>query len=114
MKRKDLRNNSTLAEVLLWKQIKGKQLGGFKFRRQHSVSNYILDFYCPEVKLAIELDGQHHFSLEGKELDKIRDEYLGTLGIEVVRIENKIVLEQMSWVLDTLENKCIDLSKNSV
>ena len=59
--RKALRNNLTEAEYLLCQYLKGKKLSGRKFRRQHSFENYIMDFYCPVEKLAIELDGQHHF-----------------------------------------------------
>ncbi len=59
--RKALRNNLTEAEYLLWQYLKGKKLSGRKFRRQHSFENYIMDFYCPAEKPAIELDGQHHF-----------------------------------------------------
>lgn len=59
-KRRELRNNSTKAESLLWQQLKGKQVAGFKFRRQYSVGKFVLDFYCAERKLAIELDGSSH------------------------------------------------------
>lgn len=65
--RKDLRNNSTSAEATLWKYLKGKQLGK-KFRRQHSVGNYILDFYCASDRIAIELDGQKTFYKGGDDL----------------------------------------------
>ena len=64
-KRKFLRNNSASAEAMLWLLLKGKQLEGRKFRRQHSVGNYVLDFYCPSEKLAVELDGEPHFTDEG-------------------------------------------------
>jgi len=62
--RKYLRNNLTEAESLLWEVLKGKKLAGRKFRRQHSIGYYIVDFYCPSEKLIIELDGQHHFTPE--------------------------------------------------
>src|SRR5690606_37295233 len=71
--RKQLRNNLTPAEASLWKMLQGKQLDGRKFRRQHSVTNYILDFYCPAEKLAIELDGQGHFEASQAEYDFERD-----------------------------------------
>jgi very-short-patch-repair endonuclease len=66
--RKGLRNNMTEAEIVLWKYLKGSQLDGKKFRRQHSFGNYILDFYCAPLKLAIELDGASHFTEEGNSL----------------------------------------------
>lgn len=74
--RRELRNNATPAEVVLWKALQGKKLDGFKFRRQHSIGYYILDFFCPGANLAIELDGDHHFSEEGLEYDRQRDEFL--------------------------------------
>ena len=58
--RKELRNHSTPAEAILWRMLKGKQIAGLKFRCQHSVGPYVLDFYCPQIKLAIELDGEVH------------------------------------------------------
>lgn len=61
-KRRQLRNNATEAEKRLWQHLKGRQLDGFKFRRQHSIDSYVVDFYCPQVKLAVEIDGESHFS----------------------------------------------------
>jgi very-short-patch-repair endonuclease len=97
--RKSLRNNSTLAESTLWKHIKGRQLNGRKFRRQHSVGPYILDFYCTEEKLAIELDGAHHFTPEGLAHDEKRTRYLNTLNIKVLRFENDLILNSAPFVL---------------
>ena len=58
--RKELRNNLTKGEVIFWQHLKGSHLGGFKFRRQQSVQDFVVDFYCPEIKLAVEVDGQTH------------------------------------------------------
>lgn len=102
--RKSLRNNLTPAETFLWKLIKNSQLDQRKFRRQHSVGNYILDFYCPSEKLAIELDGEFHFTPEGIEYDKIRTEYINSINIKVIRFENKIVFENTDWVLMEIKN----------
>lgn len=102
--RKDLRNNLTPAEATLWKAIQRSQLDGRKFRRQHSVGNYILDFYCPNEKLAIELDGQQHYTASGRERDNIRDEFLKTINIKVLRFENKEVFDNLEGVLE--EIKC--------
>lgn len=96
--RKRLRNNSTSAEATLWNYLKNTQLGGKKFRRQHSISFYILDFFCPSEKLNIELDGQEHFERTGLINDKKRDEFLNALGVKVLRFENKQIFENIDWV----------------
>lgn len=75
-KRKDLRHNLTPAEAALWSLLNKKQLEDRKFRRQHSIGNYIVDFYCPAEKLAIELDGEGHFSSAGWELDQEKKSFL--------------------------------------
>jgi len=100
--RKRLRNNLTPAEASLWKLLQGKQLGGNKFRRQHSVGNYILDFYCPAEKLAIELDGAGHYTEEGLIKDEIRTQFLNAFGIKVLRFENKLVFEKTELVLEEI------------
>ena len=91
--RKHLRNNSTAAEATLWKILKKSQVGGFKFRRQHSIGKYNVDFYCPELQLALELDGQRHADLINIALDADRDEWLENQGITVIRYENRWVYE---------------------
>ena len=98
--RKSLRNNSTSAEAVLWRSIKNKQLEGRIFRRQFSVGNYILDFFCPSEKLCIELDGAQHFSEKGLLNDKKRDAFLNSLSIVVIRIENKHVFKFHEQVLE--------------
>ena len=97
--RQHLRNNATPAERALWKLLKGKQLANFKFRRQHSIDNYIVDFYCPYRMLVIELDGEVHNNFAAKENDNERDAYLNSQGITVLRFENKLVFEQPSFVI---------------
>jgi very-short-patch-repair endonuclease len=101
--RKALRNNSTPAEVTLWKALKGKQLGGRKFRRQFSVENYILDFYCPSEKLAIELDGHGHFTEAGLAYDAERTSFLNSRGITVIRFENVEVLKALDNLLENIK-----------
>ena len=91
--RKNLRNNSTSAEATLWKILKKSQVGGFKFRRQHSVGKYVLDFYCPSLQLTIELDGESHADLLNIAQDGERDEWLNQQGITVFRYENRWVFE---------------------
>jgi len=101
--RRELRNNLTPAEAKLWSLINNRQVLGRKFRRQHSVGPYILDFYCPEEKLAIELDGQGHFNFSAEEYDAERTAFLNTYGILVLRFENKEVFEQTEGVLETVK-----------
>ena len=91
--RKSLRNNATAAEATLWKMLKGKQVGRYKFRRQHSVGKFVLDFYCPALQLAIELDGEPHADLIKITCDAERDERLNQQGITVFRYENRWVFE---------------------
>ena len=101
--RRDLRNNMTKAEIMLWKYIKNKQLDGRKFRRQFSVGKYILDFYCMEENLAIELDGNDHFTEAGYEYDIKRDGFLKEQGITVLRFENAEVFENLEDVLENIK-----------
>lgn len=101
-RRKELRNNATPAEQQLWSMLKHSNLGGFKFRRQHSVGPYILDFYCPAEKLAIELDGDSHFSEEAVVYDRERTAYLNVLGIRVLRFWNTDVYENIEAVCERI------------
>ena len=98
-RRKRLRNNCTMAEEILWQQIKHSKLYGRKFRRQHSIGRYILDFYCPAERLAIELDGPIHDQPKQIVYDIKRTEYLNGVGIRVVRFRNKVLLHNPKKVL---------------
>jgi very-short-patch-repair endonuclease len=98
-RRKKLRNNATKAERILWKYLKHSKLNGFKFRRQQSIGNYIVDFYCPRVRLEIELDGIQHSWPENVKADKKRTEYLNSLGVTVVRFWNWEVENDVNDVL---------------
>ncbi|OSZ82953.1 cytosine methyltransferase [Chitinophagaceae bacterium IBVUCB1] len=102
-RRKELRNNLTPAEAALWKLLQKSQLKGRKFRRQHSIDNYIVDFYCPAEKLIIELDGQVHNSPITALNDADRDNHLKSLGYKILRFENKLVFENTEWLLDEIE-----------
>src|SRR5690606_27676046 len=82
-----LRKSLTPAEAILWNALKNKQLNGKKFRRQHSIENYIVDFYCAEEKLIIELDGEIHFNTISAMKDDERDKRLFELGFRVLRVE---------------------------
>ncbi|MFD2720749.1 endonuclease domain-containing protein [Hymenobacter monticola] len=102
--RRILRNNLTTAEAVLWNRLKSSQLNGRKFRRQHSIGEFILDFYCPQEKLAVELDGAGHFTASGNLHDAARTEYLNAVGIRVVRFENKLIWSALESVLQTIES----------
>ena len=98
-KRRKLRNNPTYAEKYLWYELKKSQLKGRKFRRQVSIGNYIVDFYCPAEKLVIELDGKGHFEEEQMKYDEIRTKYLQSIGISVLRFDNQEILYNTESVL---------------
>ena len=102
--RKKLRNNLTPAEAKLWTLLKSKQMDGKKFRRQHSVANYVLDFYCPEERIAIELDGQGHFEENQAAYDRKRDLFLASVGIKVLRFENKWVWNNPDGLLEIVKS----------
>ena len=101
-RRKELRNNSTPAEKLLWSILQHSNLGSYKFRRQHSVGAYILDFYCPSECLAVELDGDSHFTDEAIEYDRERTAYLNALGIKVLRFLNTDVYDNLNVVCERI------------
>ncbi len=96
---KQLRHELTDCEQLLWRHLRNRQLGGFKFRRQYPLSPYVLDFYCAELELAVELDGGQHFGDEALHRDAERSRYLGSRGLRVIRFSNREVLAQMPEVL---------------
>jgi very-short-patch-repair endonuclease len=98
-----LRVGMTEAEKKLWEYLRQKPLG-FKFRRQHPLAFYILDFYCHKMKLSIELDGEYHHSEEQKEKDAERTEYINSLGIREIRYPNSIVMNNLDLVIKELES----------
>ncbi|KUG08593.1 endonuclease domain-containing protein [Solirubrum puertoriconensis] len=101
--RRDLRNNATPAEATLWRCLRNSQLRGRKFRRQHSIGPYIVDFYCPAEQLVVELDGAGHFTVSGEAHDVARTAYLQGLGLRVLRFENATVMHQVENVLAAIE-----------
>lgn len=100
--RKKLRKLATPQEIILWSRLRRKELG-CKFRRQHSIGNYIADFYCPKYKLVIELDGRQHKDSDQKEYDKERTEYFNYLGIRVIRFWNNDVNKNLDGVILKIE-----------
>ena len=97
--RKQLRRSLTPAEARLWLALKNSQLQNRKFIRQHSIENYIADFYCASEKLVVELDGQVHFNVIASANDAERDLRLRELGIRVIRFENKLVFNDIEGLL---------------
>ena len=103
-RRKELRKNLTPSEATLWKHLQRKQLKGRKFRRQHSIENYIVDFYCASEKLIIELDGAYHLDFAQQNYDYERTQVLESLGFKVLRFENNLVYENLLDVLENISN----------
>ena len=99
---RDLRRRMTLPEVILWTAIRGQRLAGARFRRQHPIGPYILDFYCEEARLAVEVDGSGHDHPDQARHDARRTEWLGLRDIAVLRIPARDVLEDLSGVLDVI------------
>ena len=95
-----LRTNPTFPEQLLWSVLRGKQLGGLRFRRQHPIEPYVVDFYCPSARLAIELDGESHDGQE--QYDQQRTRCLEDQGIHVLRVSNDDVLGSLDGVLELI------------
>jgi very-short-patch-repair endonuclease len=108
-RRRELRRNQSDAERALWAKVRNKQFFGMKFFRQYSIGPYILDFYCPTVKLAVELDGGQHNQSDNREYDAARSEYLKTQGIDVMRFWNNEVLLDIESVLSKLALKVTPL-----
>jgi len=101
-RRKELRKNQTKTEEKLWWYLKDKRLG-FKFRRQHSVGGYILDFYCKEKRLIIEVDGEVHNTKEAREYDKVRDKYFEELDYKILRFKNEEVENDVKKVVSKIQ-----------
>ena len=102
--RRELRKNLTPAEARLWKFLQNSQLEGRKFRRQHSIGRYIIDFYCPKEKIAIELEGNVHFNPVNEQYDLLRTEFLNSYNIKVVKFENKEVFEKIEIVIEIIKS----------
>ena len=107
---RELRNKSTLGEILLWKQIKGRRLG-FQFHRQVPIHYFIVDFYCHELQLAIEVDGSIHNSLQQKAKDIERQYRLEQLGVRFIRINDADVKKNMDSVIQFLAYRIKELTK---
>ena len=111
---KELRKNETEAEKALWQALRSRRLDGLKFRRQHPAKDFILDFYCHDYLLGIEVDGSVHENDEAKEYDKNRTAELENLGITLLRFKNEEVLTDLSKVLTEIRNKVEQLKYASL
>jgi very-short-patch-repair endonuclease len=103
-----LRKSMTEAEVLLWSRIRMKQIKGHWFYRQKPIGEYIADFYCPQSRLVVEVDGGQHYSSEIVEYDKVRNEYMKCLGLKVLRFPNTEVLTNIKGVIEVIESNMVD------
>ena len=104
IKRKLLRNNIPPSELLLWPRLKNRQLNGFRFRRQYGVDKYAIDFYCPELRLAIEIDGDYHLSSDMKEYDPERQKAIESLGVFFLRFSNKEIINNLEGVVKNIKS----------
>jgi very-short-patch-repair endonuclease len=100
--RRKLRNNQTKAEKILWEYLRNRKINGKKFRRQYSINNYVLDFYCVENKLCIELDGGIHNDFEQIKFDYQRTKDLNYYGITIIRFKNDEIIGDINKVLEKI------------
>ncbi|WP_210708121.1 endonuclease domain-containing protein [Maribacter dokdonensis] len=107
---KKLRNNMTLGEIALWREIKGKKLG-YKFSRQIPIDQYIVDFYCKNLQLAIEVDGSIHFKEGHEEKDRKRQARLASLGVNMIRFSDSDVKNNLSSVLEEIREYIEELEQ---
>jgi very-short-patch-repair endonuclease len=98
-----LREDMTPAETFLWSKIRMKQLKSCWFYRQKPIGEYIADFYCPKAKLVVEVDGGQHFTDEIIDYDRVRNEYMASIGLTVLRFTNKEVLSNIAGVIEAIE-----------
>ena len=100
-----LRSNMTGPEMQLWSRLRARQLQGLKFRRQHGIGPYIVDFYCPDQSLVIEVDGDSHADADHIVRDQLRERYLRSLGLRVIRYFNDDIVKNLAGVLEDLSKK---------
>tara|TARA_R110001583_G_scaffold162719_1_gene314976 strand:- start:30497 stop:30925 length:429 start_codon:yes stop_codon:yes gene_type:complete len=110
---KELRNNSTKSEIVFWLKLKNKQLYNYKFIRQKPVDNYIIDFYCPELALGIELDGYSHELVEVFHKDLKKEKRLNELGITILRFKDEQVFNDIENVIKEIEFYIFEFEKHT-
>lgn len=99
-----LRNNMTFGEVLLWNELKRRKMMGFHFNRQRPIDQYIVDFYCKDLMLAIEVDGSSHYSEDARRRDAIRQAKLEKLGVRFLRFDDSEVRNNLTQVVQQIES----------
>ncbi len=97
-----LRRDMTDSEWRIWSELRKRQIGGHRFRRQHPIGNFILDFVCLDRRLVVEVDGGHHSEPEQLVRDRARDHWLASQGYKVVRVDNQEVFDNLDGVLQTI------------
>ena len=108
-KRRDLRNNMPKAEVLVWTRLQGSQTG-CRFRRQFSVGPFVIDFYCPSLRLAVEIDGDSHFEKAAQAADEERQAFIEALGIKLLRFTNNEVFNNLDSVVEAIGHTALSLA----
>lgn len=111
LKRQQLRRNITKAEAIIWQKLRCKQIENCKFRNQYSVKQFVLDFYSPEIKLAIEIDGESHFQEGAAQYDNERQIFIESVGINFLRFTNNDVYENLNGVLEIIAQKIQELRR---
>ena len=112
-KRRELRRNQTYTEQIVWTHLRNRRMPGYKFRRQYSVDCFIIDFYCPELKPAVEIDGSVHDNQEQQKYDRERQSYIERFGIEFIRIRNEEISGNANKAFGRLEEKIKEPEQNS-
>jgi len=112
-KRRKLRKDQTFCEKIMWTYLRDRKTLGYKFRRQYSVDHYVINFYCPELKLAIELDGSIHDEPDQIEYDKHRQDYLEKFGITFLRITNDELMSNSNIAFKKIEKE-INIVEESI
>ena len=107
-----MRKNQTPTEKVVWQCIRRKQILGIQFYRQYGIGFYIADFYAPKIKLCIKIDGNQHYTTEGKMYDDERDDYMKSLSIKVLRFKNSDVISNIVKVVDEIGNSVKELVEN--
>jgi very-short-patch-repair endonuclease len=105
-KRKNLRNSLNKAEIILWLRLKGKKVAGCKFRRQESIGAYVVDFYAPEYRFAVEVDGITDFlDDESIRKDSVRQKFIESFGVTVIRFTNSEIYYSLDFVVEKIEEE---------
>jgi len=114
LKRRKLRQNQTEAEKLIWRFLRNRQLLGHKFKRQYSVDHFVIDFYCPELKLAVEADGATHNESGSKEYDIRREKYLKKFGVSFLRIKDEELFGNPNKAFAKIEEAIKQLKESKI